>query len=146
MEKIMIAPQYQLRVKQRLGVVAYAVEHGLKGASRRFGLDRKTVRAWVRRWRAAGVTGLLPRYPTNRPTRLPAEVVRCIEHARRDYAALGQSEAREAVGSQLAASRQRLVRSCPVPDDDVIVRAGLSSRVRGAGRLITRLGTPVLTA
>ncbi len=81
---MVIAPQYRLRVKQRLGVVAYALEHGLKGASRRFGLDRKTVRAWVRRWRAAGVTGLLPRYPTNRPTRLPDEVVRCIEHARRD--------------------------------------------------------------
>lgn len=84
MEKIVIAPQYRLRVKARLAVVAYALEHGLKGASRRFGLDRKTVRAWVRRWRAAGVTGLLPRYPTIRPTRLPDEVVRRIEHARRE--------------------------------------------------------------
>lgn len=34
MEKIVIAPQYRLRVKQRLAVVAYALEHGLKGASR----------------------------------------------------------------------------------------------------------------
>jgi hypothetical protein len=42
------------------------------------GLDRKTVRAWVRRWRVAGVTGLLPRYPTIRPTRLPDEVVRRV--------------------------------------------------------------------
>jgi len=84
MEKIVIASQYRLRVKARFAVVAYALEHGLKGASRRFGLDRKTLRAWVRRWRAAGVTGLLPRYPTIRPTRLPDEVVRHIEHARRE--------------------------------------------------------------
>ncbi|MDP3940355.1 MAG: helix-turn-helix domain-containing protein [Deltaproteobacteria bacterium] len=83
METIVIAPQYRLRVKQRVGVVAYALEHGLKGASRRFGLDRKTVRAWVRRRRAAGATGLLPRYPRTRPTRLPDEVVRRIEPARR---------------------------------------------------------------
>lgn len=44
MEKIVIPPQYRLRVKQPLAVVAYAREHGLNGASRRFGLDRKTVR------------------------------------------------------------------------------------------------------
>jgi len=48
MEKIVITPQYRVRVKQRVAVVAYALAHGLKGSSPRFGLDRKTVRAWVR--------------------------------------------------------------------------------------------------
>ena len=46
METIVFAPQYRVRVQQRLAVVASAREHGLTGDSRRFGLDRKTVWAW----------------------------------------------------------------------------------------------------
>ena len=41
-----VAPRYRLRVKQRMAIVAYAIEHGVLPASRRFGLDRKTIREW----------------------------------------------------------------------------------------------------
>src|SRR5574338_130604 len=58
-----IAKRYYHTVKSRLAIVHYATDHGIKGAARRFGLDRKTVRAWRRRWQAAGVAGLVPRYP-----------------------------------------------------------------------------------
>ena len=37
-----VAPRYRLRIKQRTAIVAYAIEHGVLPASRRFGLDRKT--------------------------------------------------------------------------------------------------------
>ena len=49
-------------VRSCLAIVNYATEHGIKGAARWFGLDRKTVRAWRRRWQAAGLAGLVPRY------------------------------------------------------------------------------------
>ena len=39
-----IPVRYRLRVKQRLAVVSYAEEYGAKPASRRFGLNRKTIR------------------------------------------------------------------------------------------------------
>ena len=45
-----VAPRYRLRVKQRTAIVAYAIEHGVLPASRRFGLDRKTIREWRDRW------------------------------------------------------------------------------------------------
>ena len=41
-----IPSRYRLRVKQRLAIVEYAVKHGIKPASRRFGLERKTIRRW----------------------------------------------------------------------------------------------------
>jgi transposase InsO family protein len=83
MDKMLIPPRYRLRVKQRLAIVEYALEYGVKPASRRFGLERKTVRRWRDRWRAEGLAGLVPRYPTQRPTRLSPELVALIEHARR---------------------------------------------------------------
>jgi transposase len=58
-----IPPKYRLRVKQRLHLVAYALAHGMKPAGRHLGLDRKTVRDWVQRWKAGGEAGLAPRYP-----------------------------------------------------------------------------------
>jgi len=67
-----------------LAVVTYATTHGTKPAARRFGLDRKTVRAWRRRWQAAGLPGLVPRYPAIRVRRIPASTVTFIEQARRD--------------------------------------------------------------
>ncbi len=79
-----IAKRYHHTVKSRLAIVNYATEHGIKGAARRFGLDRKTVRAWRRRWQAAGIAGLVPRYPPIRARRIADSTVALIEHARRD--------------------------------------------------------------
>jgi transposase-like protein len=58
-----IAKRYHHTVKSRFAIVHDATDHGIKGAARRFGLDRKMVRAWRRRWQAAGLAGLVPRYP-----------------------------------------------------------------------------------
>jgi transposase-like protein len=49
-----IAVRHRLRVKQRRRIVEYAKEHGIKLASRHFGLARRTVRTWVRRWKVVG--------------------------------------------------------------------------------------------
>ena len=51
--------------------------------SQHFGLDRKTIRQWRDRCREAGVGGLVPRYPAQRPSRLAPETLALIEHARR---------------------------------------------------------------
>src|SRR5688572_33222884 len=58
-----IPTQYRLRVKQRLAVVEYVRQHGIKPASRQFGLARPTVREWWRNWQRAGIKGLVPQYP-----------------------------------------------------------------------------------
>src|SRR6267143_6707538 len=95
-----VAPRYRLRVKQRMAIVAYAIEHGVLPASRRFGLDRKTIREWRDRWRPHGVLGLVPRYPERRPSRVPEDVLRLLEHARRE---LGYGARR----TRLAAARSQ---------------------------------------
>ncbi len=79
-----IAKRYHHTVQSRLAVVGYGTEHGIKVAARRVGVDRKTVRAWRRRWQASGLPGVVPRYPLKRPRRIPNDTVRLIEHARRD--------------------------------------------------------------
>ena len=79
-----VAPRYRLRLKQRTAIVAYAIEHGVLPASRRFGLDRKTIREWRDRWRQHRTLGLVPRYPDRRPSRVPEDVLRLLEHARRE--------------------------------------------------------------
>ena len=79
-----IPRRYHHTVKSRLAIVHYATDFGIKGAARRFGLDRKTVRAWRRRWQAAGLVGLVPRYPPIRARRIAESTVALIEHARRD--------------------------------------------------------------
>jgi len=79
-----IAKRYHHTIKSRFAIVNYATEHGIKGAARRFGLDRKTVRAWCRRWQATGLVGLVPRYPPIRARRVAESTVALIEHARRD--------------------------------------------------------------
>jgi transposase InsO family protein len=83
-KKMSIPPEYRLRVKQRLAIVTYAVEHGLLPASRRFSLDRKTIREWRDRWREHALLGLVPRYPERRQSRVPDDVLRLLEHARRE--------------------------------------------------------------
>jgi transposase len=77
--------QYQVRVNQRMTVVAYATEHGIKPAGRHFGLARRTVRTWVRRWKANGVVGLVPQYPRQRKRRLAAETIELIRIARFEH-------------------------------------------------------------
>jgi transposase InsO family protein len=71
-------------VKQRLAIVLWAMEHGIKPASARFGLDRKTIREWRDRYRTQGLVGLIPTYPKRRKSRVPADVVALIAHARRE--------------------------------------------------------------
>lgn len=48
-----IPTRYRLRVKQRLAVVEYVRQYGIKPASRQFGLARPTVRQWWRNWQRA---------------------------------------------------------------------------------------------
>ena len=80
-----ITARHRLRVKQRRRIVDYAEEHGIKPASRYFGLARRTVRTWVRRWRAGGDEGLVPCYPAKRKRRLPDTTRELIRVARVDH-------------------------------------------------------------
>ena len=43
---VTIPPQYRARVKQRLKVLKYVEDHGVRPAARHFALSRVTVRAW----------------------------------------------------------------------------------------------------
>jgi integrase len=78
-----ISSNYRLRVKQRLAIVEYAEDYGLAPATRRFGLNRKTIREWRDRWRQDGETGLVPRYPKRRRRRrLDDRMIALIREAR----------------------------------------------------------------
>ena len=60
-------------------------EHGVKPAAARFGLDRKTIRAWRTRARAGRDGGARPALsPSAGGRRIAADVVDLIAHARRD--------------------------------------------------------------
>ena len=85
MANVVIPPQYRVRVKQRLKVLAYAEEHGLKPAARHFAISRTTVREWRDRRDAHGEAGLLPRYPKRRRRRLAPEVIPLVKQARVDH-------------------------------------------------------------
>jgi transposase len=67
--------KHRWQVQGRMAVLEYASAHGLKPAAERFGLDRKTVRQWRDRAKAAGEVGLVPRYPKRRPRRIPDATV-----------------------------------------------------------------------
>ena len=41
-----ISRRYRWKVQGRMAVLEYAAAHGIRPAAARFGLDRKTVRAW----------------------------------------------------------------------------------------------------
>lgn len=83
MSTVVIPIRYRLRVKQRLAIVNYAEDFGVKPASRHFGLNRKTVRQWRDRWRRDGEAGLLPRYPARRKRRrLDERAIALIKQAR----------------------------------------------------------------
>ncbi len=78
-----IRREHRCRVQQRLAAVEYADEHGLSAAGRKFGLDRKTVREWRKRYAQQGVAGLAPRYPAERARKLVDPVLQAaIDHAR----------------------------------------------------------------
>lgn len=86
MSTAVIPVRYRLRVKQRLAVVSYAEQYGVKPASRRFGLNRQTIRQWRDRWRQDGDQGLLPRYPPRRRRRrLDDRVIGLIKQARTEH-------------------------------------------------------------
>jgi transposase InsO family protein len=78
-----ISRRYRWKVQGRLAVLEYAT-YGIRPAAARFGLDRKTVRAWRARFREVGTVGLVPRYPKRRRRRIPDSVVEVIAHARRE--------------------------------------------------------------
>ena len=80
-----IAARHQLRVKQRRRIVDCAKKHGIKPAGRHLGLDRRTVRTWLRRWKAGGDEGLVPRYPARRKRRLPETTRDLIRVARVEH-------------------------------------------------------------
>jgi transposase InsO family protein len=80
-----IPQRHQLRVKQRRRIVEYAEDHGLRAASRHFGLARRTVRTWYRRWKAEGDAGLVPRYPAKRRRRVSDGIVELARVARFEY-------------------------------------------------------------
>ena len=80
-----IPARFRLRVKQRLTVVTFARDTGIKTASRHFGLARRTVRTWLRRWKAEGEAGLIPKYPPKRKRRLPATTIELIRVARVEH-------------------------------------------------------------
>jgi len=85
MSEPVIPSRYRLRVKQRLVVISYAEDHGVKPAGRHFGLSHKTVRRWRDRHRADGVLGLLPRYPKRRRRRVAPEVIPLVQQARTEH-------------------------------------------------------------
>src|SRR5689334_9526225 len=85
MSDVVIPPQYRSRVKQRLKVLAYVEDHGVKPAARHFALSRVTVRQWRDRHRPEGVRGLVPRYPTRRRRRIAADVIPLVTEARLEH-------------------------------------------------------------
>ncbi len=80
-----VPPRYHAQVKRRMTIVSYASEHGIKPASRHFGLARRTIRTWLRRWQADGSRGLVPLYPHKRRRRVPAETIELIRIARAQH-------------------------------------------------------------
>ena len=80
-----IPTRYQLRVKQRRRVVEFAHDAGMRAAARHFGLARRTVRTWYRRWKAEGDAGLVPRYPPRRQRRVSESIVALARVARLEY-------------------------------------------------------------
>jgi transposase InsO family protein len=80
-----IPSRFRLRVKQRLTVLTYVEEHGVKPAGRHFGLNHKTVRRWRIRHETHGVLGLVPRYPKRRQRRVAPEVIPLVKQARLEH-------------------------------------------------------------
>jgi len=84
-------PQYRTWVRHRLVVLEYAWAHGPAAAGRHYRISARTIRRWRKRWRAAGVDGLVPSYPRHRPRRVSPTAVELIRHTRQE---LGYGAAR----------------------------------------------------
>jgi transposase InsO family protein len=65
--------------------VDYAHDVGMRAAARHFGLARRTVRTWCRRWKADGDAGLVPRYPARRRRRVSERIVELARVARTEH-------------------------------------------------------------
>jgi transposase len=77
----LIEPRYCWRVQERLSVLHFAEENGMKSATLYFGLSYRTVKWWRQRMRRGGIQGLVSRYPTHRRSRISPEVRGLIQHA-----------------------------------------------------------------
>jgi hypothetical protein len=71
-----IATRHHHTINSGLAILRYAEEYDFKGAVRRFGVDRKTVWTWLRRWAASGPAGLGPRHLLKRRRTLSRR--RCV--------------------------------------------------------------------
>jgi len=78
----LVDSRHRLRVQQRLAVLAYAEDCGMKAAALYFGLCYRTVRRWRSRYRQGGVLGLVPRYSAERRRRVALDVRELIRKAR----------------------------------------------------------------
>jgi transposase len=54
-----ISRRYRWKVQGRLAALKYTAAYGIRPAAARFGLDRKTVRAWRARFKEVGTVGLV---------------------------------------------------------------------------------------
>ena len=75
----------------RLAMIRYAIEYGNKPAARKFDTTPKTVRKWVRRFRADGNEGLmeLSRKPHRSPNKTPTAIEELIIAQRRQTPGFG---------------------------------------------------------
>lgn len=73
------------RYDLRLRLVRHALEHGIRDAQRTFSTTRRTVRKWLRRYRAEGLKGLedRSRRPHTSPNKTPAHLEREVVRQRR---------------------------------------------------------------
>src|SRR4029450_2260086 len=88
---VKVRPQYRTWVRHRLVVLEYAWAHGPAAAGRHYRISARPLRRWRKRWRAAGVEGLVPSYPRHRPRQVPPTAIELIRHARQE---LGYGAAR----------------------------------------------------
>jgi len=80
-----VPKRYRGKVKERLSVLEYAADNGIRCAARRFGLSRNTIRTWRDRMKSDGVEGLVPRYPRHRPRRIDPKTVDLVIVARKSF-------------------------------------------------------------
>ena len=60
--------------------------HGPTAASRRVGINVRTIRRWRALWREGGLAALVPRYPRHRGRRVSPLVIELVGQARRELA------------------------------------------------------------
>jgi len=82
----------------RLGLVAYARQHGLKAAARAFQTTVPTGRKWRRRYQAEGPKGLVERSraPHHCPHKIPGELERIVVALRKPLPSFGAARLKRA--------------------------------------------------